>query len=198
MENAITCPACNSPSITTTDEAEDFTYRAGGNEYTVHAVIPVHTCTVCGESFLSNAGEDARHRAICKAMNRLTPEDIASLRQRLGMSRKVFAELSGVGEASLARWETGEFVQNESHDNLLRLLFIDENVNSLALIRGIAPAGEASPNVVSNLLVVRPPPERHRATQAVDLTRYTALRPDDERRLTEESEHFKLRRASNG
>jgi putative zinc finger/helix-turn-helix YgiT family protein len=199
MENPITCPACSSQSVTTNDEIEDFDYHAGGNEYAVHAVIPVHTCTACGESFLSDAGENARHRAICAAMQRLTPEDILALRQRLGLSRKAFAELSGVGEASLARWETGEFIQSESNDNLLRLLLIDENVNCLATIRGITRAIAGSSDVLDRPKTVAqtpPQPGRYPAARQVDLSRYPALRPGDELRLARERRSFRLRRAS--
>ena len=201
MENLITCPVCSSQSVTTHDETEDFAYRAGGSEYAVHAVIPVHTCAACGESFLSEVGERARHRAICGAMQRLTPEDILALRQRLSMSRKAFAELSGVGEASLARWETGELIQNESNDNLLRLLLIDENVRTLATIRGVTTAIRPDPDVVTGphaQTQTLPQPALHAAPPPVDLSGYPALRPADQLRLAREKRSFKLRRASGG
>jgi putative zinc finger/helix-turn-helix YgiT family protein len=193
MDNPNTCPLCSSQSITTNDEVEDFTYRAGGVEYAVHAVVPVHTCASCGESFLSHTGESARHRAICGAMKRLTPEDILALRQRLDMSRKAFGELSGIGEASLARWETGELIQNESNDNLLRLLMIDENVRTLAVLRGVTPTMAAAADVVAaRQESAQTPQPRSAAVLPIDLSKYPALRSGDAQRLARERGSFKL------
>jgi putative zinc finger/helix-turn-helix YgiT family protein len=127
----VVCPACGSKSLTTKSETDNFTFRSGGVEYPVSAVYPVHECSECGESFLSEAAETARHAATCAAMNRLSPEEIATLRSQLGLSRKGLAELAGFGEASLARWESGELIQSESNDNLLRLLTRAENVRFL-------------------------------------------------------------------
>ena len=43
------------------------------------------------------------------------------------MSRALFARVTGFGEATLARWEHGEVIQNTSNDSFLRLL-MDEDV----------------------------------------------------------------------
>jgi len=202
MENLITCPVCGSQSIVTKDEAEDFNYQSGGREYSVRAMIPVHACAACGESFLSDAGENARHRAICGAMNRLTPEDILALRQRLAMSRRAFADLSGIGEASLARWETGELIQNESNDNLLRLLLIDDNVRHLAAIHGIGATAIASQDKdvrrIPDIAQTQARSIQPVAATTIDLSRYPALPQGDELRLARERRNFKLRRASGG
>lgn len=197
MQILTSCPACGSESVSSNNETEHFTYRAGGRDYGVHAVIPVWTCAACNESFLTDAGESARHRAICGAMNRLSPEDILALRQRVAMSRRAFGELSGIGEASLARWEAGELIQNESNDNLLRLLLIDENVRLLASLRGTTHV------IVSDHdETIQPRSQRDAAapipvsSATVDFSRYAALPRDDEVRLAREARNFKLRRAS--
>src|SRR5260370_458597 len=104
----ISCPSCRESEVSTTMERDQFVFRSGGISYNVSADVPVHSCPACGESFVSEIGETARHAAICHAMRRLTPQEIYSLRARLCLSRKSFAELSGIGEASLARWESGE------------------------------------------------------------------------------------------
>jgi putative zinc finger/helix-turn-helix YgiT family protein len=135
VKTELVCPVCGSSSLTTRNESEEFTFRSGGVDYPVRAEYPVHECSACGESFLSQAAESARHAATCSAMNRLCPTEIVELRARLGLTRKGFAQLSGIGEASLARWETGELIQSESNDNLLRLLTLDENVSRLSDLR---------------------------------------------------------------
>jgi putative zinc finger/helix-turn-helix YgiT family protein len=135
MSDMLICPACGSDTVATRNESADFVFRSGGVEYPVHATYPVHICERCHESFIGEDAEVARHEATCIAMNRLTPADILSLREGLCLSRKAFAQLSGIGEASLARWETGELIQSESNDNLLRLLQWPENIRLLKKIR---------------------------------------------------------------
>ena len=62
----------------------------------------------------------------------LSPEEIKAIRKHLGLSRAEFARLTRIGEASLARWETGHIVQNAAMDNYLRLLSYEENVKRIA------------------------------------------------------------------
>ena len=38
------------------------------------------------------------------------------------MTRSEFAEVTGLGEATLGRWETGALVQNRANDRYLRLM----------------------------------------------------------------------------
>lgn len=122
---------------------EDFSFRAGGVDYPVHSSYPAHVCADCGASFIGESGEVARHEAICAALNRLTPREILTLRQnKLRLSRKALSELSGIGEASLARWEAGELIQSESNDNLLRLLMMPENVEKLRDARRLPAIAE--------------------------------------------------------
>jgi transcriptional regulator with XRE-family HTH domain len=47
------------------------------------------------------------------------------------MSRAAFSRLSGIGEATLNRWENGLLVQNRANDRFLRLLASPENVRKL-------------------------------------------------------------------
>jgi len=51
-----------------------------------------------------------------------SPWEIAGIREQFGMTQKAFAELLGVGHASIERWETGENMQSQSMDNLILLL----------------------------------------------------------------------------
>jgi putative zinc finger/helix-turn-helix YgiT family protein len=186
---ATKCPVCHSNAVTTALEADNFVFRSGGVDYAVSAELPVHTCTDCGETFISEIGEIARHAAVCHAMRRLTPEEIYALRHdRLNLSRKAFAELSGIGEASLARWEGGEIIQSESNDNLLRLLSSPENVRALKELRG--------PDQPRSGLGPRPPREgtdaRTMEAPALDAQRFPALRDSDAERLLTQRDRFRL------
>lgn len=66
--------------------------------------------------------EIAHHEAECRQQGVLTPAEIRALRNGYGMSRAAFARVTGFGEATLARWERGEVIQNASNDSLLRML----------------------------------------------------------------------------
>jgi transcriptional regulator with XRE-family HTH domain len=52
----------------------------------------------------------------------LTPERIRGLRQLHDRNRKEFAADTGIGEASLGRWESGAVIQSAQADAYLRLL----------------------------------------------------------------------------
>jgi len=61
----------------------------------------------------------------------MTPKEIINLRKRQGLTRAEFAQRSRIGEASLARWETGEFIQTQANDNYLFLLGFPENMDRI-------------------------------------------------------------------
>jgi len=54
------------------------------------------------------------------------------------LSQAEFSRITGFGEASLSRWETGMQIQNAACDRLLRL--IDADPRNLELLRRIADA----------------------------------------------------------
>ena len=53
----------------------------------------------------------------------LTPDEIRDGREKLGLTQKQFANLLGVGEATVSRWETGAQVQQRAMDRFVRLCF---------------------------------------------------------------------------
>ena len=80
----------------------------------------------------------------------LSPWEIRAIRERRKLSRKAFAEITGLGEATIKRWETGAITQNRANDRYLRLLNDDSCWS--ALKRLVAPKSE-------------PPPARAASTQ---------------------------------
>ena len=72
-----------------------------------------------------------RHEAVCRHLGVLTPKEIIAIRKSYGMSRAVFARLTGIGEASLARWENGLLIQSPAYDRFLFLLTFPENLERL-------------------------------------------------------------------
>ena len=116
------CEMCGIKGLRTELVRDPFIYGSGSGAVELVADVPVHTCSECAVSFTGDAAEARRHEAICRHLGVLTADEIRAIRQQHGMSRAAFARLTGFGEASLARWERREVVQNRSNDRYLRLL----------------------------------------------------------------------------
>jgi putative zinc finger/helix-turn-helix YgiT family protein len=125
------CPNCERENVETSIERETFAYGEGDSAPQVTADVPVRTCRDCGFQFTDGEAEEARHDAVCRHLGVLTPKEVLDLRKRYNMSRAEFAELTRLGEASLARWENGQLIQNPANDQLLFLLTFPSNVELL-------------------------------------------------------------------
>ncbi len=138
---------CGAPMHT---EWRDHTFTYGADESAVelNARVPVDVCASCGSAWLGHEGEEARHEAVCAHHGVLTPREIVSLRKRHRLSRAAFAGITGLGEATLRRWETGAIIQNRANDRYLRLLDDQDNMRALqrlgadrkASVRGWKPS----------------------------------------------------------
>ena len=128
---ALNCPNCGRRNIRTTATEDTFTYGEGPGAEKITATVPLRTCLDCQFQFLDAAAEDAQHEAICNHLGVMTPSQIQNLRRKNHLSRAAFAQLTKLGEASIARWERGELIQNEAYDQLLYLLTFDENLERL-------------------------------------------------------------------
>lgn len=123
------CPVCEAGQMVAQWEKTTFEYGAGQNIATLSAYVPIHKCTECGYEYLAEDAMRIRHEEVCRHLGVLTPREIKEVRIRLGMSREAFAGLTGIGSASLARWEAGSLIQNKSHDNLIRFCAYQDNIN---------------------------------------------------------------------
>ncbi len=122
------CPMCDHDDVQTCIEENTFTYGIGPKAVKLTAFVPVLTCYACGFRYTDEIGEEIQHKAVCDHLGVMTPKEITDLRKRYGLSQKDFARLTKIGEASLARWEKGELIQNAANDNLLRLLISPKNM----------------------------------------------------------------------
>lgn len=81
-------------------------------------------CRKCGEGLLGPSEMDEAMRAVVAAYQRahhlLTAEDLKKLRQRQKLSQARLAELTGLGIASIKRWEGGLVLQTDANDESLR------------------------------------------------------------------------------
>lgn len=116
------CPSCEDEHVSFTMVDYDYVYGTGESALRILVTIPVYTCAKCKFQFTNWQTEEIEHRALCKHFGTLNRTEINQLRNRHGMSRKVFAKLTGVGETSLTRWEKGLNIQSLANDRYLRLL----------------------------------------------------------------------------
>ncbi len=131
----IECPQCDSTDVKQRQEHETFRYGSADEAVELEATVTVLRCQNCGLEYTDDTAEDARHEAVCRHLGVLTPREMKALRSKLGLSRMDFSQLTGIGSASLARWENGNLIQNAAADNLLFLLEWADNV---ARLRGRA------------------------------------------------------------
>jgi len=131
VEAAPSCPVCAEEDITTTWTLHTFDYGSGETSVELQARVPVHRCGKCEFEFLDDAAEQLRHQAICNHLGVLTPDEIRRIRKIHRMTRAAFAHVTGLGEASLNRWENGLSIQTHANDRYLRLLARPEIMRTL-------------------------------------------------------------------
>jgi len=113
-------------------EADRFTHGVEAEAAELSVVVPVRTCSDCGTQFKDDEARQLRHEAVCRHRGLQTPSEIRDIRIHYGMRRAAFASVTRLGEATLARWESGATMPNAAYDQYLRLLRFPENLAKLA------------------------------------------------------------------
>ncbi len=121
LDGPDTCDMCGTPGLRTELVRDPFIYGAGDDGVELVVDIPVRTCSSCGP-YTDDRAEDIRHDEVCRHLGVLTPTEIRDLRAKYDISRAELARITGLGESSIARWETREIIQNVGNDRYLRLL----------------------------------------------------------------------------
>ena len=125
-------------------------------------------------TYLDDAAERLKHAAICDHLGVLPPSEIRRIRENHGMTRAAFAHVTGLGEASLNRWENGLSIQTHANDRYLRLL--------------------ARPEILWRLQELTAPRLPERPVEVSSGSRYRALEVTDV--LLREQSVFRLRRVA--
>lgn len=93
-------------------------------EETFEVPAPAMRCGNCNFELAIPGQLDALRLAVAQAYRLrhklLTSEEIIGRRRIMGMAQKAFADYTGVGVASLQRWEKGLMVQDKGSDLLIR------------------------------------------------------------------------------
>ncbi|NQU39532.1 MAG: helix-turn-helix domain-containing protein [Lentisphaerae bacterium] len=74
---------------------------------TIMVKVPCRIETKSGEVILGGEALRMMDRAKARYMGLLLPDEIAALRERLGMTQRELCELLQIGAKSYSRWETG-------------------------------------------------------------------------------------------
>lgn len=125
------CPLCAQPGVNTSIKCHEFTYGSGDTAVELTANVPVRQCESCEFEYLDETAEQLKHEAICQHLEVLPPSAIRRIRKNHKMSRARFAQVTGLGEASLNRWENGISIQSHGNDRFLRLLSLAGNMTQL-------------------------------------------------------------------
>jgi putative zinc finger/helix-turn-helix YgiT family protein len=81
--------------------------------------LTVPQCGYCQALSLDDEADQQISAAFRRAAGLLAPEDIRQGREKLGLTQKQFANLLGVGEATVSRWETGAQIQQRAMNRFL-------------------------------------------------------------------------------
>lgn len=123
----LNCPECGGLELQARNEIEKFDFGLGADLVQLEAEVVVYECLKCNCEFSDSSSEDARHEAVCKHLGVFNPRKVKSVREKYELSRREMAAISKIGEASIARWESGALIQNDAYDNYLFLLMYKEN-----------------------------------------------------------------------
>lgn len=122
-DSARTCPTCRRGVLKSIRIDDEFDFRVDEGLVHVRAEgVPVEACDVCGEQLSGPEAAAIRHRAVCKTLGLLGPDEVRGVRERMGLTQAQFSKLTGIGEATISRWERGRLLQNRANDRYLRLL----------------------------------------------------------------------------
>lgn len=157
------CPSCSYGIVRTSPTEHRFAYGSEPDAVELTATVNLRRCESCGFEYLDDTAEDAKHDAICRHLGVIRPSDIRALRDRCGMTRAQFSQLTKIGEATLGRWERGALIQTAAYDQFLFLLGFQDNLERLSSRDN---AEESSRTKVSQLrLVGHAAPKRFRVLQ---------------------------------
>ena len=144
------CPLCGGEGVTTSWRDHTFSYGSGESEAGLTVKAPVRRCGACDFEYLDESAERLKHDAVCNHLGVLPPGDVRRIREGHGMTRARFAKVTGLGEASLNRWENGLTIQTHANDRYLRLLAHPEIMQRIEALKAPAPAVKPTVVVAGN------------------------------------------------
>ena len=129
------CPNCGHSPLCEETVTDRFTYQTEGEgPIDIEAPnVPIEVCPNCHERYYGPAAVRVQQTAVARTLGLLTPAEIQAIRERFGPTQADFARLTGIGEATISRWEHGRMLPNPAMDRYLRLL--DANPSNVSLLK---------------------------------------------------------------
>ncbi len=145
------CGQCGAEKVFPDNIAYETSLRYEGRDYQVVAAeLPALKCRECGAVLLNNESDAHLASAFRDRLKLLQPETIREGRKRLDLSQREFAELLGVAEESVSRWETGAQMQSRVVDKIMRVCFASPEA------RKLLDAARTDPNVGTFVVTADP------------------------------------------
>ena len=132
------CASCGSGRVVARKEIKRFPYRTQNTKVELQAYVTVYKCRDCKFEYTDREADELCHDAVCRYRNVMTPSEIRSIREKLKFSVNEFSRRTGIGVASINRWENGALVQNTAMDGYLYLLGVPGNLETLIARRNNA------------------------------------------------------------
>lgn len=130
-EAAVFCPKCMG-FVNSRTETRSEIIRVKGIDIEVSS--PVRICNQCGEILFDRDLDNDKlllaYKAYREQMQLLQPEEIKAIREQYHLSQVAFAKVLGLGDKTIARYESGS-LQDEAQNNLILLMRNPENFNRL-------------------------------------------------------------------
>lgn len=139
------CPLCGGEGVAASRKSHAFRYGSGESAVELTVNVPVRRCDACEFEYLDEAAERLKHEAVYRHLGVLSPGEVRRIRESHRMTRARFAHVTGLGGASLNRWENGLAIQTHGNDRYLRLLARPEIMRRLEeFVASDTPASSAS------------------------------------------------------
>lgn len=144
------CGACGRLAIVREVFAHSCQCAYDGRMYTVSVPnLAAPRCTHCGETIFDDAANERITQALREVVGVLSPEQIRTNREALGLTKEQLASRLGIAAATISRWESGYEIQQRAMDRLLRLYFAHTNVRES--LRDEAHLGELGTMVAASI-----------------------------------------------
>lgn len=131
INSLVACDCCGEIAATESFEEMAFEYGVGADAVMLNAKVPVFICAACGMEYTDSRAEQIRHDAVCAHLDVLNPVQVRNVREKHSLTVQVFSAISGLGTASINRWENAQLIQGKSIDRYLRLLEDPRNIQAL-------------------------------------------------------------------
>jgi putative zinc finger/helix-turn-helix YgiT family protein len=116
------CGKCGQKDMRLATVQYSTTIEHDGRVYRVEIPsLTVPQCANCGAISIDDEADRQISAAFRREAGLLAPEDIRLGREKLGLTQKQFANLLGIGESTVSRWETGAQIQQRAMDRFLRV-----------------------------------------------------------------------------